>query len=147
MKYKTFRPSTEEDDLTTYQKIPYHFVFDVKFDLRRKAQLVAGGNVTEDPNPDEDIYSGVVGIEYVRCLFLFAARSGLEVWATDIGNAYLNGVNREKVYIIGGEEFGELAGNNLIIEKSLYGLKTAAARFHEKNFCCITWHGLQIQQS
>ena len=131
LKYNTFRPSNTEDDLTTYQKIPYDFIFDVKFDLHRKACLVAGGNVTEDPHPDEDIYSGVVGIEYVRCLFLFAARSGLEVWATDIGNAYLNGVNREKVYITGGEEFGELAGKSLIIEKSLYGLKTAAARFHE----------------
>jgi hypothetical protein len=26
------------------QKIPYHMVFDVKYDLRNKARLVAGGN-------------------------------------------------------------------------------------------------------
>jgi hypothetical protein len=27
-----------------YQKIPYHIVFDVKYDLMHKARLVAGGN-------------------------------------------------------------------------------------------------------
>ena len=106
--------------------------FYVKFDLRRKARLVAGGHLTDDPHPDEDIYSGVVGIEFVRCLFLFAARGGLKVIATDVGNAYLNGINREKVYVLAGEEFGEEYANKyLIIAKSLYGLKTAAARFHE----------------
>ena len=30
-----------------YQKILYHIVFDVKQDLRHKARLVAGGNLTE----------------------------------------------------------------------------------------------------
>ena len=132
MKYKTFRKFNDKDNFTDYKWIPYHFVFDVKFDLRRKARLVAGGNLTDDPNPDEDIYSGVVGIEFVRCLFLLASRSGLEVWATDVGNAYLNGINREKVYVRTGEEFGPEYGKQcLIIDKSLYGLKTAAARFHE----------------
>jgi hypothetical protein len=38
----------------------------------------------------------------------------------------------EKVYITAGSAFGEsLHGKNLIIDKSLYGLKTSAARFHE----------------
>jgi hypothetical protein len=36
-----------------YQKIPYHKVFDVKYDLRHKARLVAGGNWTV--NDKEDI--------------------------------------------------------------------------------------------
>jgi hypothetical protein len=36
-----------------------------------------------------------------------------------------------KVYITAGPEFGEnLHGKNLLIDKSLYGLKTSAARFH-----------------
>jgi hypothetical protein len=39
---------------------------------------------------------------------------------------------KEKVYINAGPEFGvDLHGKNLIIDKSLYGLKTSAARFHE----------------
>jgi hypothetical protein len=39
---------------------------------------------------------------------------------------------KEKVYITAGPEFGaNLHGKNLIIDKSLYGLKTSAVRFHE----------------
>jgi hypothetical protein len=47
-----------------YQKIPYHTVFDIKYDLRHKSRLLAGGNWTE--NEREDIYSGVVGMDTVR---------------------------------------------------------------------------------
>jgi hypothetical protein len=37
-----------------------------------------------------------------------------------------------KVYITAGPEFGvNLYGENLIINKSLYGLRICAARFHE----------------
>jgi hypothetical protein len=39
-------------------------VFDVKYDLRRKARLVAGGNWIVDDK--EDIYSRVVCIDTVR---------------------------------------------------------------------------------
>jgi hypothetical protein len=39
---------------------------------------------------------------------------------------------KEKVYITVVPKFGvDLHGKNLIIDKSLYGLKTSAARFHE----------------
>ena len=57
---------------------------------------------------------------------------GLSCCACDIGNAFLYGKTKEKVYITAGPEFGaSLHGKNLIIDKSLYGLKTSAARFHE----------------
>jgi hypothetical protein len=50
----------------------------------------------------------------------------------DIGNTFLYGKTKEKVYIAAGPEFGaNLHGKNLIIDKSLYGLKTSAARFYE----------------
>ena len=43
--FKTFQLVEDGIEISNeYQKIPYHFVFDVKFDLRRKACLVAGGN-------------------------------------------------------------------------------------------------------
>jgi hypothetical protein len=41
-------------------------------------------------------------------------------------------MTKEEVYITAGPEFGStLCGKNLIINKSLYGLKTSAARFQE----------------
>jgi hypothetical protein len=40
--------------------------------------------------------------------------------------------SKEKVYITTGTKFrATLHGKSLIINKSLYGLKTSAARFHE----------------
>jgi hypothetical protein len=42
-------------------------VFDVKYDLRQKARLVAGSNWTV--NDKEDIYSGVVQMDTVRIGF------------------------------------------------------------------------------
>ena len=112
-----------------YQRIPYHIIFDVKFDLRKKARLVAGGNWTSPPI--EDIYSGVVSLEAIRIGFVIAALNELKVCAGDIGNAFLYGKTKEKVYIIAGPEFGEHQGKRMIIEKGLYGLRSLSARFHE----------------
>ena len=78
------------------------------------------------------MFSGVVSIEAVRLGFIIAQKNGLKVCAGDLGNAFLNGITNEKVYVIAGDEFGnQTAGKRMIIHKSLYGLKSSAARFHE----------------
>jgi hypothetical protein len=48
--------------------------------------------------------------------------SGLDLWATDIGNAYLEAKTSELLFIIASPEFGDLEGHMLIIYKALYGL-------------------------
>ena len=126
---KVFRRVTPEDDLSEYQRIAYHIVFDVKFDARRKARLVCQGNMT-DPTK-EDIYSGVVGLDTVRLAFQLADMNKLQAYAADIGTAFLYGTTKEKVYIIAGKEFGDCAGWPLIISQGIYGLRSSAARFHE----------------
>ena len=93
--YKTFRPVQPEDDLRKYARIPYHFVFDVKFDLRCKSRLVAGGNKTEPPK--EDVYSVGLAMDTIRLGFRIAAINNLRVCAADVGNAFLYGKTREKV--------------------------------------------------
>ena len=56
----------------------------------------------------------------------------LHLWAADVGNAFLNGITRDKLYIIAGPEFGkELVGKTLILYKSIYGARASCARFHE----------------
>ena len=75
--FKTFRPLDEgEKPPEGYIQIPYHFVYDVKFDQRRKARLVLGGHRTPDV-PDVEVYSGVVSIETIRTTFVIAARNNL----------------------------------------------------------------------
>jgi hypothetical protein len=101
-----------------------------KYDLRHKARLFAGGNWTI--NDKEDIYSGVFRMDTVRIGFFLGELYSLSCCACDIGNAFLYGKTKEKVDINAGPEFGaNLHCKKLIIDKSLYGLKTSAARFHE----------------
>jgi len=51
--FKTFCILEEGEEIPEgYVKIPYHFMFDCKFDGRRKARLVAGGDRTPDVAPE-----------------------------------------------------------------------------------------------
>ena len=113
-----------------YKKINLHFVYDVKHDGRFKARVVAGGHLTE--TPVESIYSGVVSLRGIRIVTFIAELNDLEVWQTDIGNAYLEAYTDEKVYVIAGPEFGNLEGHIFVIRKALYGLKTSTVRWHER---------------
>jgi hypothetical protein len=108
-----------------YKKIFLHMVFDIKMDFTRKARLVAGGHLTDVPACMT--YSSIVFQESIRIMFLIAALNDLKILGADIGNAYLNAPNREKVYAIAGKEFGSRAGENVIIVRALYGLKSAGA--------------------
>ena len=130
--FKVFRTLAKGEVLDPeYKQIPYHIVFDVKFDLRCKARLVADGNWTD--LICGDVYSGVVSIETVRIGFLIGELNNLQCCAGDVGNAFLNGYTKEKIYIIAGPEFGpDLEGQILVIVRSLYGLRTSAACFHEQ---------------
>jgi hypothetical protein len=62
-------------------------VFDVKYDLRQKARLVAGGNWTV--NDKEDIYSRVILMGTVRIGVFLGELYEHSCCACDIGNAFL----------------------------------------------------------
>ena len=108
-KFKTFKVMQDNEPLPPgYKLIPYHLIFDVRFDGCHKYCLVAGGHRTPDI-PQEVVYSGVVSVETICTAFVISALNGLEVCAADISTAFLYGRTREKVYIIAGPEFGEHA--------------------------------------
>jgi hypothetical protein len=112
-----------------------HLVFDVKHDGHHKARLVAGGHLTDPPL--DSVYSGVVSLHGFRLVLFLAELNGLEMWATDIGNAYLEAKTSKKVYIEAGPEFGDQEGHILIIWKALYGLHTSGAHWHDKFADCL----------
>ena len=66
----------------------------MKFDLRKKARLVAGGNWTALDK--EDIYSGVVVINSIRLGFILGDLNQLTFCAGDVGNAFLYGKQKKK---------------------------------------------------
>ena len=112
-----------------YHRIKVHLVFAVKFDGRHKARLVADGHL--NPEPIENIYSGVVSLRNLRLIIFLGKLNNLELWGADIGSAYLEAFTDEKLYIVAGPEFQELEGYILIFLKALYGLKSSGKRWAE----------------
>ena len=51
---------------------------------------------------------------------------------TDVGNAYLQALTREKLNIVGGPEFEELQGHVLAMYKALYSTRSGGACWHDK---------------
>ena len=87
--------------------IPYHIIFDVKFDLTKKARLVAGG-YRNKTIPSHATYSSVAARDSVHLTFLLADLNDLNILSADIGNAFLNAPPCEKCHtVIGPELFGK----------------------------------------
>jgi len=105
-------------------------IYDVKHDGRHKARLVADGHLTGIPI--EPVYSGVVSLKSLRIVVFLAELNILDLWGGDVGNAYLEAITREKVYIVAGPEFGKRKGLIVVVHKALYGLKLSGKMWHEK---------------
>jgi hypothetical protein len=94
--YDTFRDLGHKDTVpppTGYKKIHTHLVYDCKHDGRHKAWMVADGNLTDIPL--ESVYSSVESLRGLRIVTFLAELNGLDLWATDIGNAYLEAFTME----------------------------------------------------
>lgn len=129
----------ENDEKTPggYSLSSCKIIFDVKMDGTRKARFVKAGHLTEDP--DGSRYAGVVSRESVRIALTYAALNGVDVFAADIRNAYLQAAPSEKHYIICGPEFGiENVGKRAIIVRALYGGKTSGRDFRNALRACMT---------
>ena len=110
-KGKGFKMSSE------YTKINVHFVYAIKYDGHHKARLVAGGHLSNIPS--DSIYSAVVSLKGIWLVIFLGWLNNLQIYSTDIRNAYLEAKTQEKVYIIAGLEFGPLEGHTLVINKAL----------------------------
>ena len=63
-----------------------------------------------------------MSLKGLRMLTFLGDLNDMQVWGTDIGNAYLLSHTMEKVFIVAGPEFGDREGHTLVIRKALYGL-------------------------
>jgi hypothetical protein len=136
--YDTFRDLGHKDTApppTGYKKIRTHLVYDCKHDGKHKARMVADGHLTDIFL--ESMYSGVISLRGLRIVIFLSELNGLDLWATDISNAYLEAFTMEPNYIVAGPEFGQLEGHYLIIVKALYGLRTSGLRWHERFTDCL----------
>jgi hypothetical protein len=117
----------DDDPGPDFSKICVHLIYAVKHDGRHKARLVADGHLTAVPV--DSVYSGVVSLKGFRLLLFLSELNNMQTWATDIGNAYLEAITTERVYILAGPKFGELKGH---IYKALYGLRSSGIRWYER---------------
>ena len=119
-----------------WSKVTGHLVWDVKMDFTRKARWVLDGHKT--PNPIGSTYAGVVSRDSIRIAFTYAALNGLDVFAADIRNAYLQAPSSQKDYILCGPEFGiENIGKVALIRRALYGGKSAGKDFRNHLRSCM----------
>ena len=124
-----FKPWDDEEELRkTHKKIIVLWTFAVKVDGRRRARLVAGGHLT---SPDiEHAHSSVVRTSSVRCAVILGVINGQSFLMGHVSQAYLYADNKEKVCIVAGKEFGNMAGRPLENVKALYGLRSAGNSYH-----------------
>jgi Reverse transcriptase (RNA-dependent DNA polymerase) len=90
---------------------------------------VADGHLTDVPK--ESVYSGVVSLHGIRLVLFLCKLNGMDLWATDISNTYLEAFTSDMVFIIAGPEFGDLEGHVFVISKPLCGLCSSGARWHD----------------
>ena len=67
----------------------------------------------------------------LRLVIFVGKLNNLGLWGADIGNAYLEAVTEEKLYIVAGPEFEDLEGYILTFSQELYGLKSSGKRWAE----------------
>ena len=76
-------------------------------------------------------YSSVLSGHSVRIAPKIAARNDYNALTSYIHNAYLKTDCRERVSVVVGPKFGSENGNNMLMRKVLYGLKSSGAAFRD----------------
>ena len=110
-----------------HTKITCHLIFDLKIDIKRKAQYVAGGHLTDVPT--YMTYSSVVSRDTVLIGFLVATLNNLDVLAGDIRNYFLEDPTKERILLYAGDEWRPDNEKVVIVVRALYGLKYSARQF------------------
>ncbi|GKE73922.1 retrovirus-related pol polyprotein from transposon TNT 1-94, partial [Tanacetum coccineum] len=92
-----------------------------------KAQLVACGYRQEEGIDFEESFAPVARLEAIRIFLAFAAHMNMVVYQMDVKNAFLNGNQREEVYVSQPNGFVDTDNPNHVykLKKALYGLKQA----------------------
>ena len=119
-----------------WKKASRHPIWDVKMDFTRKARWVLDRHKT--PDPIRSTFAGVVSRESVRIAFMYPALNGLQVFAADIRNAYLQAPSSQKDYVVCGPEFRiENIGKVALIHRALYGGKSTGRDFRNHLRSCM----------
>ena len=76
-------------------------------------------------------YSSFVSRDSVGIAFLLSSLNDIDIFACDIGNAYLNAKCREKIWTESDTELGTEDGMLMIIARAIYGIKSSGDSWRE----------------
>ena len=111
-----------------HQFVKFHMIFDVKMeDFFQKSQCVTRENIKNSPLTIT--YARFVSRETFRLALTIAALDGLQVKVDNIMNAYVTSPSTERIWMVIVPEFGSDAGNEPVIVRALYLLKSSGAAF------------------
>ena len=112
-------------ELTGFQDIECHMIFDVKMDFTQKARFVAREDLTTTtPNVT---HSSVVSRDSVQLAFLVSGLNDLDIMACNISNTCLNAPCGEKIWFQGGKDTCQDEGKVLIVDLAHHGLHSSGA--------------------
>ena len=133
--------------LPGFQDIGCIMIFDININeiFNGKARLVSGGHTTELPT--STTYSSFISRDSVRVVFMLAAINDIDVYAANIGNAYLNVTCWEYIWTIAGPEFGNDEGSKMIIIRELCKLKISGASWRSMLSNTLGIYGLGYTSS
>ena len=96
-----------------------------------KAMVVTDRHLTKEPT--ETVYSGFVSLRNLRLAMFLSELNNLPLWGAIVGNAYLQALTKEKLYIVSGPEFEESQGYVLAMYKAPYGTTSGGEYWHDKS--------------
>lgn len=119
-------------------------VYDIKHDRCYRAHLVAAENMTK---PGSNAYSSVVSLRTLRIAILLGELNRLRLMVGDVTSSYLKALTKELIFFKAAPEFMERAGHLMIIQKSLYGLRTSGKLWHDLLFDTLSDMGLKLSHA
>nr|GEY89625.1 retrovirus-related Pol polyprotein from transposon TNT 1-94 [Tanacetum cinerariifolium] len=101
--------------------------------LKNKARLVARGYRQEEGIDFEESFAPVARLEAIRIFLAYAAHINMVVYQMDVKTAFLNGNQREEVYVSQPDGFMDPDNPNHVykLKKALYGLKQAPRAWYD----------------
>ena len=128
--FKYYPPNKRSRKEDGWQYAPLQMIYEVKQqDLRMKSRLIIVGQVINSSM--HTTYSLNIQSISVRLLMLIAVKTGLNLMAANVANAFGTAPCWEKIWTVAGSEFGPKQGSVIRINRAIYGLATRRRLFHE----------------
>jgi hypothetical protein len=113
---------------------------------KNKARLIAKGYSQVKGLEFDETYAPIAGLESICILLAYDTYHGFKLYQMDVKSAFLNGPNKEEVYVEQppGFEDSEYPSHVYKLSKTLYGLKQAIRAWYECLRYFLLTYGFKI---